>query len=184
MQTKGWALGLIVLFALVVFSGCVVESKKTAVNSNLITEKVDKDAIEKGDYVTLQYSGKLENGFIFNETNPGKSVVFQVGVGALIPGFDAGLIGMKAGEQKQLVIPPEQGYGLVLDEKFVEVDAKQLEDANIPINIGMSIQSSAGQGLIIDFNPDTNKVKIDFNPPLAGKTLIFDVNVISISNVP
>jgi FKBP-type peptidyl-prolyl cis-trans isomerase 2 len=107
-----------------------------------------------------------------------------VGVGALIKGFDDGLIGMKVGEKKTIDISPEMAYGIYDQTKVIEVPKQQLIDANIPVVPGVTVNSSAGQGKIIAVSADTQTVKIDFNHPLAGKTLHFDVEILSFKAKP
>ena len=174
--------GLLLLLAL---SGCTeLPSKENANQSNLLVGTIVTDAIKKGNYVTLYYKGTLDDGSIFDQTTEENPAVFQVGVGALIEGFDNGLLGMKVGEKKKIVIPPALAYGEFDPSRIVQVERKQLEDANVPILVGVTVGSSAGQGIIRAIDENTEKVSLDFNHPLAGKTLTFDVEILKIDNKP
>jgi peptidylprolyl isomerase len=177
-------IGLGIIFILFL-AGCTeLPSKESAGKSNLLGETIVTDTIQKGNYVTLYYKGTLDDNSIFDQTQPGSPAVFQIGVGSLIKGFDDGLLGMKVGETKTIVIPPELAYGGFNPDAIQEVDIQQLADANIPILIGITVQSNAGSGKIVEVDETTNKVKIDFNHPLAGKTLTFEVEIVKISNKP
>ncbi|MEK6970233.1 MAG: FKBP-type peptidyl-prolyl cis-trans isomerase, partial [archaeon] len=158
-------MGLLLLLAL---AGCTeLPSKKLADSSNLLGDTIVGETIAPGNYVTLYYKGTLDDGTIFDQTTEGSPAIFQVGVGALIPGFDQGLIGMKTGEKKTIDIAPEMAYGIFLEDRVLEVPKQQLVDANIPVVPGVSVSSTAGSGKIIAVDADTGMVKIDFNHPLA-----------------
>jgi peptidylprolyl isomerase len=175
-------IGLILILAL---AGCTeLPSKKQADSSNLLGNTIVGETIAPGNYVTLYYKGTLDDGTIFDQTTEGNPATFQVGVGALIKGFDDGLIGMKVGEKKTIDISPEMAYGIYDQTKVIEVPKQQLIDANIPVVPGVTVNSSAGQGKIIAVSADTQTVKIDFNHPLAGKTLHFDVEILSFKAKP
>lgn len=175
-------IGLILILAL---AGCTeLPSKSQADSSNLLGDTIVGDSIASGNYVTLYYVGTLDDGTVFDQTTEGNPATFQVGVGGLIPGFDQGLIGMKVGEKKTIDIEPGLAYGFFLDSKVIEVPKQQLVDANIPVVPGVTVNSSAGQGKIVSVSADNQTVKIDFNHPLAGKTLHFDVEIVSFSAKP
>lgn len=175
----------VLLMGIILGLGCVeLPSKANADATNLLEGTIVTDTIQKGNYVTLYYKGTLDDGTIFDQTTPENPATFQVGVGKLIPGFDKGLMGMKVGEKKTLQIPAEQAYGLVDLTKLIDVDMQQLLDANIPIQIGVTVNSSMGNAKIVNVDENTKKVKLDFNHPLAGKGLTFEVEIIGISNRP
>ncbi len=175
----------ILLIATLAFAGCTeLPSKKGAGDSNLLGGTRVTDTIQKGNYVTLYYKGTLDDQSVFDQTSEGNPATFQVGVGSLIEGFDSGLLGMKVGEKKTIVIEPAQAYGVVNPGLIIETDGKQLTDANIPLVVGITVNSSQGPGKLIAYDANTGKVKIDFNHALAGKRLTFDVEILKISNTP
>ena len=170
------------LLGILVFSGCIhIASRDDVDRFNQVPKGLTmKNVIEAGDSVTLYYKGTLENGSVFDETSPGQPATFQVGVGSLIKGFDDGLLGMKVGESKHIEIPAADAYGEVNPAAIITVPQQQLRDANVIIVPGARINSSRGQGIITAINADTHTVEINFNHPLAGKKLIFDVNIVKI----
>ncbi len=175
----------VILLVFLFFFGCVeLPSKENADKSNLLVGTIVTDTIQKGNYVTLYYKGTLDDNSIFDQTQEGSPATFQVGVGGLIEGFDAQLMGMKVGEKKHIVIEPEKAYGVVDAARIIEVDKQQLMDANIPVIVGITVNASVGNGKIVEVNETTGKVKVDFNHPLAGKRLTFDVEILKISNKP
>ncbi|MDI9395061.1 MAG: peptidylprolyl isomerase [Euryarchaeota archaeon] len=148
-------------------------------------------AVKSGDTVQVDYTGKLENGTVFDtsiEEVAKKAGIydarreyiplnFTVGSGQVIEGFDEGLIGMKEGEEKKLTIPPEKAYG-EYNESWVQ--AVPLE------NLNMSEKPEVGQVYIIYggyfkvIAVNETHVTFDPNPGLAGKTLVFDIKLVSI----
>ena len=83
------------------------------------------EAIKSGDTIAVDYTGKLENGDVF-DTSEGKTpLTFTVGAGMLIKGFDDAVMGMKKGESKTVTIPPEEGYGPRHEDAIVEIPRAQ-----------------------------------------------------------
>ena len=111
MSKYGLALLAILVFSLI---GC--EKKEIIMNNGLIIEDIilgDGTIAEKYSIVTVHYTGKLQDGTVFDSSQKiGKEPIrFTLGVGQVIDGWDQGLIGMKVGGQRKLKIPPELGYG-------------------------------------------------------------------------
>lgn len=85
---------------------------KTASGLTIIEQGRDEITAEPGDTVTVHYTGKLENGTVFDSSLPrDESFTFPLGAGKVIKGWDEGILGMKCGQKRQLIIPPELGYG-------------------------------------------------------------------------
>ncbi len=132
-----------------------------------------------GDNVSVYYTGTFQNGTVF-DSNVGKQpLTFIAGSGQLIPGFDQGVIGMALNQSKTITVPPKEGYGLVNQSLIVVVPRSVF--GNQSITVGMMVKSTGNgqQGLVTAVN--ATNVTIDFNPPLAGKTLIFQVKVVAIN---
>ena len=111
MSKTGLALLAILVFSLI---GC--EKKEIIMDNGLIIEDIiigDGTIAEKYSIVTVHYTGKLQDGTVFDSSQKiGKEPIrFTLGVGQVIDGWDQGLIGMKVGGQRKLKIPPELGYG-------------------------------------------------------------------------
>jgi FKBP-type peptidyl-prolyl cis-trans isomerase 2 len=138
--------------------------------------------IKSGDNVTVNYTGRLEDGTIFDSSlNEGRTpLVAKLGEGKLIPGFEEGLIGLSSGEKRKLEIEPENAYG-----QHNPMMIQEIEKTNVPegVQVGDTLQGMNQYGPI---NVTVSEVKeetvvLDMNHPLAGKKLIFDLEVVSVN---
>ncbi|WP_048160668.1 FKBP-type peptidyl-prolyl cis-trans isomerase [Thermococcus sibiricus] len=148
--------------------------------------------VEKGDFVVFNYIGKFENGEVFDTTYEDiakEAGIYMedrtygplganVGVGELIPGMDEGLIGMEVGEKKTITIPPEKGYGIPRDDLIIDVPTSEFEKAGIEPIEGAYIMTDSGIARITAVGEEN--VTLDFNHPLAGKTLVFEVEIVDV----
>ena len=133
--------------------------------------------VAAGDNISVYYTGTLTNGTVF-DSNVGKSPLnFTVGSGQLIAGFDNAVIGMKLNETKTVTLLPSEAYGEVNQSLIVQVSRYTF--GNKSINVGMAVQTTNGQRGVITAISGKN-VTVDFNPPLAGQTLIFTIKVVKI----
>jgi FKBP-type peptidyl-prolyl cis-trans isomerase 2 len=138
--------------------------------------------IDLNSSVTVNYTGKLEDGTVFDSslTEGREPLSVTLGQGALIPGFENGLIGMGVGESKTIEINPEDAYGQINEEAFVDIPKDKVPEN---VEVGMMLQTFGPAGVsvvkVLEINEET--IKIDANHPLAGKRLIFDVEVLSLS---
>ncbi len=137
------------------------------------------EAIKSGDTIAVDYTGKLENGEVFDTSEGRDPLVFTVGSGMLIKGFDEAVIGMKTGDSKTVNIPPEMGYGPRDENAMVELPRDQFPK-DFPMAQGQQLQLQDPTGRpvpakIVSFTDDT--VKMDVNHFLAGKTLTFDITI-------
>lgn len=141
--------------------------------------------VSTGKHVAVEYTLKLDEKTVF-ETNVGSSPFTYVqGSQQIVSGLEKAMEGMKVGEHKRVTVSPEEGYGMVSQEAFVEV-AK----AEIPSEaqkVGTVLQGQGPNGKILrarvaEIKDDS--VVLDFNHPLAGKTLHFDVKVVDIQSTP
>jgi peptidylprolyl isomerase len=174
-----------ILVVVLALSGCTGAPAKTSIDTNNVSWEVSVgETIAKGNYVTLYYKGTLDDGTVFDETAPESPATFQVGVGGLIEGFDNGLLGMKVGEKKTILIPAEKAYGEIDPTRLQIIDGNVLTDANIPLTIGITVSSSVGNAILAAYDETTGKVTLDYNHPLAGEQLTFEVEIIKISNTP
>ena len=139
--------------------------------------------VKNGDTVKVHYTGKLENGKVFDTSEDRQPREFTLGSGKIIPGFEKGIIGMEVGEAKTITVPPEEAYGPRRNELIVDVEKTDLPE-NITPAIGKQLQIRQKDGnpikvTITDMNEDT--VTLDANHPLAGNTLFFDVELVEIA---
>lgn len=135
------------------------------------------------DEVKLHFTGFLESGEVF-DTSEGKTPLkLKVGSDEIIPGFNKGLVGMEIGEERQIKIPPALAYGQYFDDLIREMP-KDNFDKNFEgeLNEGLIVQGVVDDqqvvGAIIGINDEN--ITVDFNHPLAGQTLTFDVKLLEI----
>ena len=137
--------------------------------------------INEKSKVKVHYTGKLEDGRVFDSSAGNEPLEIVLGEGNLIKGFEDGLIGMKQGEKKTIEIDPKDGYGEVIENRLVEVEKSKLPEE---INVGMVLQASSENGsmvvMIKEIKDDV--VIVDTNHPLAGRKLVFDLEVIEVTN--
>ena len=139
---------------------------------------VNEVKVKDGDNVSVHYTGKLENGEQFDSSVGKEPLTFTAGTGQMIKGFDAAVIGMKVGDKKTITITPEEGYGVTDPSKVVTFDKNDVPDFE-KMNVGMQIQAGNGMpGLIT--SKDDKQIIVDFNHFLAGKTLVFEIEMVSI----
>jgi len=137
--------------------------------------------IEIGDSVIVNYTGKLEDGTIFDSslTEGREPLTAKLGEGKLINGFENGLIGMSVGESKSIEINPEEGYGQYNDSLIIDIPKENLPEG---VKFGETLQGMSSQGplmvRVVEVKEDV--VVVDANHPLAGKKLFFDVEVMGI----
>lgn len=137
---------------------------------------------KKGDKVKVHYTGKLEDGSVFDSSGGDSPLEFTLGQGQVIPGFDQGVLGMEPGESKVLNIPVDQAYGPHNPDAVFEIDRSELPP-DIPLEVGLRMQGNQPGGrvaeiTIVEF--DDAKVKMDSNHPLAGQALTFDIQLVAI----
>ena len=141
------------------------------------------DTIKKGDKVKISYTGKLEDGNVFDSSEDRAPLSFEVGANQVIPGFDKAVEGMKKDEEKTFSLSVDEAYGPVKEELVQEFPRDKLPDKPEPKEGMMLImQAPTGQQIpakIIEVNDGT--VKIDINHPLAGKALTFEIKVVGIN---
>lgn len=140
-----------------------------------------KMTIEKGKKVNFEYTLTVEGEVV--DTSKGRgSFEYVHGQGQIIPGLSKQLEGMQAGDEKKITIAPEEGYGVVNPEAIKEVPKSSLPpDIDVKPGMYLQMKTNAGQPMPIrvsDVKEDT--IVLDLNHPLAGKTLEFDVTIVSV----
>jgi FKBP-type peptidyl-prolyl cis-trans isomerase 2 len=137
--------------------------------------------ITNGSSVSVNYTGRLEDGTIFDTSlHEGRTpLTATLGKGQLIPGFENGLMGMAVGEKKTIEIEPSDAYGEVNEGMIQEVPLSQVPE-NVKTGDMLQGQNERGQFQVSVKEVKENSVVLDMNHPLAGKKLIFDLEVVSI----
>ena len=138
---------------------------------------------KKGDKVSVHYTGKLNDGTVFDSSEGREPLAFELGAGQMIPGFDAGVEGLALGEKKTIEIKSDQAYGQKNSELIFDVPKNQLPEELKP-EAGQTLwaQTASGQPakvLIIEVKDEA--VTIDSNHELAGEDLTFEVELVSIA---
>ena len=169
---------IINFFDIVVF----IDKYFTFKQTNLfLLKKYIMSKVENGKSVTVHYTGRFEDGTVFDTSlTEGREPLRTVlGQGSLIKGFESGLLDMSEGEKKTIEILPEDGYGEYLDGLVTVVKKEQVPEG---VNVGDVLQSQSERGTINVMVKEITEegVKLDANHPMAGKKLIFDLEVVSV----
>ena len=132
--------------------------------------------------VKVHYTGKLANGEVFDTSDGKEPIEFTLGQGQLIPGFEKGLIDMKLNEKKTINMTKDDAYGEVNETLIQEVKKTDLpQDMEPKVGMGLVSKSPDGQEInlmVVEVKEET--IVIDGNHPLAGRDLIFDLEVVEI----
>lgn len=140
------------------------------------------DTVKNQSLVKIHYVGKFEDGTVFESSYGGDPLEFTVGSGEIIPGIDEGIIGMTVGERRNITVPPEKGYGLHNQRLVVEIPRDQLPlSLNPQVGQVIGAETPAGEQMLVTITEVTpDRITIDANHPLAGKTLQFEVELVAV----
>jgi peptidylprolyl isomerase len=135
---------------------------------------------QNNDTVKVHYTGKLDNGTVFDSSQGGDPLQFTIGTGQVIPGFEDAVRGMNVGEAKTVHIPPEQAYGERRDDLVLEVTLDQFPSSP-QLGQKFELQTRSGKTIPATVAAVTDShATLDANHPLAGKTLNFDLELVAI----
>lgn len=162
------------IFLAVFFSGAIIQNSDAGAAS-----------VKKGDKVTLEYTGTLSDGTVFDASSKHDSPLkFEAGAGRVIPGFDKAVMGMSVGEEKKFTIQPAEAYGESNPKLIQKVSRKEIpQDREPQVGMGLIVGGPGGQQMrafITEVTPDF--ITLDMNHPLAGKALTFQIKVVKISH--
>lgn len=138
---------------------------------------------KNGDNVTLHYTGKLNDGTVFDSSEGKEPLPVTLGDGEVIEGFETAILGMSVGDSKTVTIPADKAYGAYYEEKVIDFPADQIpEDIEPEVGMHLQLQSQDGQPFTVRVTEvNEEHVKLDANPPLAGQDLTFDIEIITIN---
>jgi FKBP-type peptidyl-prolyl cis-trans isomerase SlpA len=137
-------------------------------------------AIGRGTRVTLHFAVLLDGGEEVHSTRRGAPATFQVGDGNLLPGFEVALFGMKAGDDACVELEPEQAFGEHRRENVQRMDRDRFRDVDLAPGVVVSFAAPDGElpGVVRQVFERT--VEVDFNHPLAGRRILFDVSILKV----
>lgn len=150
----------------------------------MVEQKSSGVPIGPGVEVSLSFSIKLEDGELVDSTGE-KVVSFTVGDGNLLPGFERSMFGLVAGDEKVITIDPENGFGVHNEDNIQRIKRDSFQ-SNMNLDIGLMMSFSDAQnaelpGVIIGI--DDKYVEVDFNHPLAGQKILFEVAIETVKRI-
>jgi peptidylprolyl isomerase len=137
---------------------------------------------KKGDTACVHYTGRLESGEVFDSSEGGDPLEFEVGSGQVIQGFDEGVSGMNIGDEKTIEIEPADAYGQRVDALVQAVPRAGINlDREPEIGMRLGLQLPDGNEIPVTITEVTDdSITIDANHPLAGQKLIFDLKLVNV----
>ncbi|MBU0481140.1 MAG: peptidylprolyl isomerase [Proteobacteria bacterium] len=138
---------------------------------------------KNGDTVKIHYTGTLQDGTIFDSSAGREPLEFILGSGQVIPGFDEAVSNMKKGESKTVTIPSEKAYGPRNEELVMTAPIDQVPpDLNPEVGQQLQLGGPEGQVIVVEvIEINDQHIKLDANPPLAGKDLTFEIELVEIN---
>jgi peptidylprolyl isomerase len=137
---------------------------------------------QTGNQVKVHYTGRLDNGQVFDSSAERDPLEFTLGQGQLIPGFETAVTGMQVGDTKTVTISAEDAYGNRQEDLLFTVDREQLPE-HIQPEVGQQLQvSQEGQTTVVTISDLTDtQLTLDANHPLAGENLTFDLEMVEVA---
>jgi peptidylprolyl isomerase len=138
---------------------------------------------KQGDTVKIHYTGSLKDGTVFDSSEGRDPLAFTIGSGQVIPGFEEAVSGMKVEEKKNVTIPVDKAYGARNEEMVINVQRDQVpEDIDPEVGQKLQMQGPDEQMIVVEITEvNEDSIILDANPPLAGKDLIFDIELVGIN---
>ena len=141
--------------------------------------------VKSNDTILVHYVGKYDNGEVFDTTPKDNPARFQLGAGKLIKGFEKGFLGLEVGEKKTLKVPFQDAYGPINEKLFHKIHKSDLP-GSIDLKIGAALVAKNAEGKehhVFIKSIEEMYIIVDANHPLAGKDLIFDIELVDIVDV-
>ena len=137
---------------------------------------------KNGDTVKIHYTGKLEDGTVFDTSSDREPIQFTIGSSQVIAGLEKAVVGMNLGESKTSKITADQAYGPHRKEMLIEVERNEIpDDINLEVGQHLQIPQQNRRSIIVKVaDISEEKVTLDANHPLAGKDLTFDIELVEI----
>jgi len=151
------------------------------ITSLLIAASTGSAQIKEGDLVTFEYTLTDHKGAQLDSSKGKDPLTYQHGKGNIIPGLEKQLTGMKPGQKKTVRVTPNEAYGPVNPDALQEVPKDKLPKQDLKVGDMFVAQDAQGQRIPVKVTQVNDKtVIVDFNHPLAGKTLIFDIKIVDV----
>ena len=140
--------------------------------------------VKDGDFVQLHYTGTLEDGTVFDSSDGRGPLEFKVGGGGIIAGFNDAVVDMELEGEKSFTLTPDQAYGDFREDLKREFPKDMLGDNHIEVGQVLRFSGPHGpvSGTVLAIEADN--FMVDFNHPLAGKTLQFNIKVVGVTDQP
>jgi peptidylprolyl isomerase len=142
--------------------------------------------VENGMFVSVTYTGTLDNGDVFDSSEGRHPLEFQTGAGQLIKGFEDAVMGMSLNEKKEFTLKPEDAYGIRDDNRMHAFPRSELPaDVNPKVGDAMTFSTPEGQKIparLVKMDDET--LTFDLNHPLAGESLTFNIEVVGLNSTP
>lgn len=138
--------------------------------------------VKTGDAIMLHYTGLFKDGKVFDSSQEQNPIQVEVGAREIIKGLEKAVLGMQPGEKKTVTVKPEEGYGNYDEDFLIEIAEEKIPE-NISPQVGMQLQliNKQGQAISVVVTEILDKsVRLDTNHPLAGKVLVFDIELVEI----
>lgn len=139
---------------------------------------------KKGDRVRVHYVGTFPSGEVFDSSVArNEPIEFEVGAGQMIKGFDDAVNGMSVGEKKTVNILADEAYGQRSDDQLIKVDKANLPEGMDPkIGDNLAVQDQMGRNIpVVVFAIDETHITLDANHPMAGKDLVFEIELVEVA---
>jgi peptidylprolyl isomerase len=146
-------------------------------------KKFYMSTVKQGDKVQVHYTGRLTTGEQFDSSAGRDPLEFTVGAGQMIKGFDAGVEGMGIGDKKTLNIPALEAYGEWDEENVIEFPKENIPpDMQLEIGMELMLRDNYGRPVPVKVHEVLEEtVRLDANHQLAGKELVFDIEIVSLN---
>lgn len=136
-----------------------------------------------GNTVKIHYTGRLQDGSVFDSSSGREPLQFKIGGGQVIPGFEEAVVGMSVGDKKTVEIPCSKAYGERNPSMVMVVDRKHVPPGLDP-EVGQRLEMGSPSGELVHVTvveADEENITLDANPPLAGEDLTFDLELVEVS---
>jgi peptidylprolyl isomerase len=138
--------------------------------------------VKNGDKVKVHYIGRFEDGKVFDSSIDREPLDVEIGGAQVIQGFEDGLVGMQEGEKKTISVSPEEGYGQRDQALLIEIPNANIPEGMTPeVGMKLKLADRKGQSVMVTVTDvGDESIQLDANHPLAGKILVFDLELVSI----